>query len=92
MRRVASMKLMRVLRVLLEPGGDRQDVRVEDDVARIEAHLLGEEPVGALADLDLALGGVGLPGLVEGHHDDAGAVALHQAGLARGSRPRLPSG
>ena len=71
----------RVLRVLLEPGGDRQDVGVEDDVARVEARLLGEQPIGALADLDLALGGVGLAGLVEGHHHDAGAVALHQAGL-----------
>ena len=50
----------RVVVVLLEAGGDRQDVRVEDDVGGIEAGLLGEQPVGALADLDLALDGVGL--------------------------------
>ena len=65
----------RVVVVLLEPGGDREDVRVEDDVGRIEAGLLGQQPVGALADRDLALDRVGLALLVEGHHDHAGAVA-----------------
>ena len=45
----------RVVVVLLEAGRDRQDVRVEDDVGRIEAGLLGQQLVGALADLDLAL-------------------------------------
>ena len=70
-----------IVRVLLHPGGDREDVGVEDDVRRVVARLLGEQPVGALADLDLALDGVGLPLLVEGHHDDGGAVALHAPGL-----------
>ena len=41
--------------VLLEAGGDREDVRVEDDVGRIEAGALGQQRVGALADRDLAL-------------------------------------
>ena len=61
--------------VLLEPGRDRQDVRIEDDVRRIEAGALGQQRVGALADRDLALDRVGLALLVERHHDDAGAVA-----------------
>ena len=69
------MKLMRVVVVLLDAGRDREDVRVEDDVGRIEAGALGQQPVGALADRDLALDRVGLPCLVERHHDDAGAVA-----------------
>ena len=51
---------------------------IEDDVGRIEAGLLGQQLVGALADLDLALDRVGLAGLVERHDDDAGAVALDQ--------------
>ena len=49
---------------------------------------LDEQLVGALADLHLALDGVGLAGLVERHHDDAGAVALDVAGL--GEEVRLP--
>ena len=50
-------------------------------MSRGEAGLLGQQPVGALADLDLALGGVGLARLVEGHHHDRGAVAAHLARL-----------
>ena len=41
----------------------------------------GEQVVGAPADRDLALDRVGLPLLVEGHHDDAGAVAADRARL-----------
>ena len=72
-----------VVVVLLEAGGDRQDVRVEDDVERIEARLVDEQPVGALADLDLALHRVGLAALVERHDDDGGAVPAHQPGLVQ---------
>jgi hypothetical protein len=38
----------------------REDVRIEDDVFGREADLFGQQLVGALADLDLALEGVGL--------------------------------
>ena len=61
--------------VLLDSGRDREHVRVEDDVLGPPA-VPDEEVVGAAADLDLALDRVRLPDLVEGHHDDAGAVAL----------------
>ena len=43
----------------------------------------GQQPVGALADRDLALDRVGLPGLVERHDDDAGAVALDDLRLVQ---------
>ncbi len=36
--------------VLLDAGGDREDVGIEDDVLGGEAHLLGEDRVAALAD------------------------------------------
>ena len=52
---------------------------IEDDVGRVEAGALGQQPVGALADRDLALDRVGLPLFVERHHDDAGAVAPDDA-------------
>ena len=50
----ASMNALRVVVVLLDPGRDREHVRVEDDVLRREAGLVDEQLVGALADLDLA--------------------------------------
>ena len=71
----------RVVVVLLEPGRDGEDVGVEDDVGRIEVQLLGEQLVSTLADLHLARDSVGLPDLVEGHDDDAGAIALDGLGL-----------
>ena len=67
--------------VLLHPGSDGEDVRVEDDVLGREADLVHEQPVGALADLDLAVGRLGLALLVEGHHHNPGAVPAHLAGL-----------
>ena len=61
--------------MLLDPGRDGEDVRVEDDVLRREADVVDEQAVRALADRDLALDRLRLPLLVERHHDDARAVA-----------------
>ncbi|OPZ09737.1 MAG: hypothetical protein BWZ08_00202 [candidate division BRC1 bacterium ADurb.BinA292] len=55
--------------VLLHAGGDGQHVGVEDDVAGVPAFLVDENAVGAFADRQLAVGGIGLAGFVEGHHD-----------------------
>ena len=71
-----------VVVVLLDAGCDREDVRVEDDVLRREAQLLGENPVRARADFDLALPRVGLAVLVESHDHHGRAVAAHRARLA----------
>ena len=60
------------------------------DVLGREAGLAREQVVGAAADRDLALDVVGLPLLVEGHHDDAGAVARGSSAPARGTAPRPP--
>ena len=65
-------------RVLLDTGRQREAVRVEDDVLGREADLFGQDPVGAPADLLAALQVVGLTLLVEGHHDDGGAVLAAQ--------------
>ena len=64
--------------MLLDPGRDGENVRVEDEVLRRPA-VGRQQVVGAPADLDLALDGVGLPELVERHHDDAGAVAADRS-------------
>ena len=69
--------------VLLDAGADGEDVGVEDDVLGLEAGLLGEQPVGALGDGELALDRVGLALLVEGHDDHRGAVATGESRLAQ---------
>ncbi len=71
----------RVVVVLLDAGGDGKDVGVEDDVLGCEPHLVDEDAVGPLADLDLAREGIRLALLVEGHHHGGGAVAAHQLRL-----------
>ena len=81
-----------VVVVLLDAGGHGQDVGIEDDVLRREADLLGQDAVGARADLDLALDGVGLALLVEGHDDHGRAVAADEPRLVAGTPPRPPSG
>ena len=67
--------------VLLDARRHREDVGIEDDVLRRKADLLGQQLVGPLADGDLALDGVGLALLVEGHHHHGGAVAQHLPGV-----------
>ena len=64
--------------VLLDAGGDSEDVRVEDDVFGREADLLRQEFVGSAADRDLPLERVGLAFLVEGHHHHGRAVVTHE--------------
>ena len=79
-----------VLGMLLDPRADRENVRVEDQVLGREAGALCEQAIGPLADLDLALDGVGLALLVERHDDEAGAVAPHAARLLEEAPPRPP--
>ena len=71
----------RVVVVFLDAGGDGEDVRVEDDVLGRETDLVHQDVVGAPADLDLALVGVGLALFIEGHHDRRRAVPAQQLGL-----------
>ena len=78
-------KVDRVGVVFLHPGGDREDVRVEDDVVRGEANFLGEQPVGPSADGDLLIESSGLPLLVKGHHYRRCTVLADFAGLSQKS-------
>ena len=65
----------RVVVVLLHPRRHGEDVGIEDDVLGREADLVRQQTVGARADLHLAVAGVGLALLVEGHHHHRRAVA-----------------
>ena len=69
----------RVVVVLLHAGGDGEDVRIKDDVLRIEAHFIDENAVGAFANADLVLVGRGLAFFVKGHHHGGGTVAFDAA-------------
>ena len=72
---------LRVARVLLDAGRDREDVRIHDHVLRREAGFADQQVVRAPEDLDLALHGVGLPLLVERHDDDRRAERAHDPRL-----------
>ena len=72
----------RVVVVFFDAGGDGKDVGIEDDVLGREAHLFDQNLVGTLANLDLALVGVGLPLLVKRHDHRGRTVAADQLGLA----------
>jgi hypothetical protein len=61
------------------PVAMAKTVGVEDDVLRLEP-VLGQQFVGALADFDLALGGIRLADFVEGHDHDGCAVSTALAG------------
>ena len=76
-------EILRVGGVLLDAGGDGEDVGVEDDVLGLEAGLFGQELVGAAGDLHLAFERVCLADLVECHHDGGRAVPAYQARLVQ---------
>ena len=73
-------EIERVVVVLLDAGGDGQDVGIEDDVVRVEADFIDEDAVGALADADFLLITRGLAVFIEGHHHHRRAVAHDVAG------------
>ena len=71
----------RVVPVLFETGRDREHVRIENDVVRRNAGALGQEPVGARANVDPTLQAIGLPAFVECHHDHRRAVLPNECSL-----------
>ena len=73
-------EVQRVAAMLLDAGSDREDIGIEDDVLGWKT-LADQQVVGARADLDLALLGVGLAGLVERHDDDRGPIVADLAGM-----------
>ncbi len=67
-----------VIIMLVNAGRDRKDVRIEDDVFRREANLLGQNLVSAGTDFDLALFRVGLSRFVKCHNDNCSTIGTHQ--------------
>jgi len=65
--------------VFLDPGSDRENVGVEDDVLGRKAEARGEDAVGARADLQAALDAIGLT-----CSSNAMITAAARGGAARG--------
>ena len=63
-----------VVVVLLDPGRDRQDIGIKNDVVGIEADLINKDTVSPLADADLLIVGRRLAFLIERHHHHGRAV------------------
>ena len=64
--------------MLLHPRGHRQDIGIEDDILWRKADVVGQNMIGAGADLDLALHGVCLARFVKRHYHRRSAVPLQQ--------------
>ncbi len=75
-----------VIVMLLDAGRHGEHVRIEDDVFRRKASLLGQQLVGAGANLDFSRLGVGLALLVEGHDDDGRAIGSAKPGVMQKCR------
>ena len=71
-------KVLRVVVVLFNAGGNREDVRVEDDIFWREANLFGEDFVRPTANLDFPCAGIGLPLFVKGHYHHRCTVTTQQ--------------
>ncbi len=63
--------------MFLDAGRDRENIRIEDDVLGRKPGVLGQDVIGARTNLDLAFARIGLALLIEGHHDDGGAMRAH---------------
>ena len=71
-------KILRVVIVFIDACRDRENVRVEDNIFRREADLFGEDFVGAAANFNFTLAGVGLAHFVKRHHHHRRAITAHQ--------------
>jgi hypothetical protein len=63
-----------VVVVFFNPCRHGENVWIEDNVLRREADVFGEDTERPLADLDLAVLGVGLPNFVKRHDDNSGPI------------------
>ena len=67
--------------VLLHTRSNGQYIGVEDNIERIHANALGQNPICTLGNLNTTLIARGLTLFVEAHHDDGSAVAHTVAGM-----------
>ena len=76
-------KVDAIVGVGLDARAYRQHVDIEDDVLRREICLFGQQAVGTLADVRLALVGHCLSFFVKGHHHHGCSVGAQASGLGQ---------
>ena len=74
-------KLHGIVVVLLHTRSDGQHVWIEDDVERIHAHLIHEDAIGPLGNLNTAFESGSLPDFIETHHHHGSSVSHHITGV-----------
>ena len=72
-----------VIVMFLDAGGDRENVRIENDVLRRKADLIDENAIAARANFHFAFFCVGLARFIERHHNDRRTIAARQVSHAR---------
>ena len=70
-------KVLGIVVVLFNSGRHGENIRVEDDVFRREAHLFGKNGVRPAANFNFTFTGIGLAHFIKGHHHDGSPVAAH---------------
>ena len=71
----------RIIIVLLHPGTDDQDIRIEDNILWREVNLVDKYIVGTLADFNPSLERIGLSFFVESHNNHRCPVSFQQLSL-----------
>ena len=70
-----------VIVMLLDPCRHGEHIGVKDDILGRETHLFGQQVIGAGADFDLAILGIGLARLVKGHDNHRRAISTAEPRL-----------
>ena len=74
-------KIHGVVVMLIDTGGNREDVGIKNDVLRSKTSLGDKQIVAALTDRLLLLQRVRLSGFVKGHHHDSSTIATTESGF-----------
>ncbi len=74
-------KIHRVVVMRFNTGRNGKNIGIENDVFRRETHLLRQDLVGATADLNLPLTGIGLSHFIKCHHHHGSPVAADKPGM-----------
>lgn len=84
----SANKVLGIVIMFFNTGRHGEDIGIEDDIFRRKVQRLGQQPVGAAANLDFTRPGVGLAVLVKRHYHQGGAVAAYQERVMK--KRRLP--
>ena len=70
-------KVLRIVVVFFNTGGDSEDIGVKNNIFRRESHLFGQNLVCPAANFNFPRPGIGLAHFIKGHHHHGSTVATH---------------